>query len=176
MRSILLFAAMIFSVSPAIGQDIPAQTSVLTPDLSSASDANAAREGWKYFFFFKQGVSYEEAYLDFADCYRFLPTGPTSSTVPMFAPWRESAHAAPLKPSYNYGLVGHLIGRMLVGPMERRARQSRMRRCMEPRGYVRYPIARDAWDKLIDNYSVQSIALQAKAASGPRPIAAEVTQ
>jgi hypothetical protein len=47
---------------------------------------------------------------------------------------------------------------------------------MEPRGYLRYPLREEVWRQLIDNYSARSIALQAKAASGPAPGLAPVTR
>ena len=82
-----------------------------------------------------------------------------------------SLDAAIVKPVVvnNYGLVGTVIGGMVAGPIERRFRQSRMRRCMEPRGYERFPATEATWEEIIDNYSPGSIAVQAKLASGPRP-------
>lgn len=172
-------AFLILSASPASAQqqpDRPAPESVTLPDMSSSSDPAIAGDGWKYFYFHKQGVSYDHAYADFNECYRFLPSPGASPALPMFAPWREKPGSRPITATPAYGLVGSIIGGMVAGPIERRARQSRMRRCLEPRGYVRYPLAKDSWEKLIDNYSERSIAMQAKAASGPRPNAEVVTR
>lgn len=45
-------------------------------------------------------------------------------------------------------------------------RQSKMRRCMEPRGYTRYGVAEEIWEKVADMPPAQGIAVQAKIASG----------
>lgn len=158
---------------------IPDAASVIVPNLQSVSDPRIQKEGWKHFFFHKDGVSYTQAYEDFADCYRFLggpaPVGP--QPLPPYGararlPSDERLHSNP--PSN--GLVGMAIGEMVMGPMQRRLPQSRLRRCMEPRGYVRYPIDEPTWKLLVDAYSIKSIAVQAKVASGPRPVATVVSQ
>ena len=79
-------------------------------------------------------------------------------------------------PVNPYGLIGAGIGALVAGPIERRARQARLRRCMEPRGYVRYPLAERIWEQLVDDYSPGSIAAQALAAAGPTPDLEPVTR
>jgi hypothetical protein len=155
----------------------PDPASVTIPDLSSASDPSFAAQGWKYFFFHKQGISFDKAYSDFEECFRFLPVPNVSVSLPMFAPWDEKPGVKDLGfvPN-NYGLMGAVIGELIAGPLERRAHQSRMRLCLETRGYVRYPLSKAAWERLIDVYSEQSIAMQATAASGPKPRAVVVTR
>lgn len=182
MRTVLLGDLLILTSSPVLGQDRPAvpdPATITLPDMSSASDPKVAADGWKYFYFHKQGVAFDKAYADFEECYRFLPASDpflTSPFLPMFVPWEETPGFATMTPQPRYGLVGAAIGSLVMGPLQRRASQSRMRRCLEPRGYVRYPLAKGAWEQLIDNYSTQSIALQAKAAAGPRPNAEVVTR
>jgi len=170
----------LFLATPAFAQEqpqVPAIETVALPDMSSANDPAVAGDGWKYFYFHKQGISYAAAYADFSDCYRFQAAGGGSAALPMFAPWREKPNAKPVEATASpYGLVGDVILSMVMGPIDRRLRQSRMRRCLEPRGYVRYPLAKPSWEKLIDNYSTASIAMQAKVASGPRPNAEVVTR
>lgn len=176
-----LFLAALAAVvaTPASSQtssEIPDPSSVTLPDISTARVREASNDGWKYFYFHKQGVSFAAAYADLKECYRFLPVAGASPLLPMFVPWTEEPGFKELTPTSPYGLVGDLIGGMVLGPLERRARQSRMRRCLEPRGYVRFALPKDSWERLIDNYSERSVALQAKAASGPRPDAEVVTR
>jgi hypothetical protein len=173
-----LAAALGGAASPAFAQaDAPPDPSSITlPDMTPTRDRRVIADGWKHFYFHKAGVTYAEAYADFAECYRFLPRGALLAGLPMFAPWRETPGGVEFRPTNNYGLVGMAIAALVQGPLERRHRQSRMRRCMEPRGYVRYPLAEDAWRRLIDGYSRGSIALQALAASGPTPDLEPVTR
>lgn len=143
---------------------------VAIPDLSGGRDPDTVRNGWKYFYFWRADTSFEEAFADISECYLFLPVRYAHPGTPMFAPWEERPSAEIVRPSYQpYGLVGAAIGAIVAGPLERRARQSRLRRCMEPRGYQRYPLQERRWEQLTDNFSPASIAMQAKAASGPAP-------
>lgn len=174
-------AAALTVVVPSLasGQSVavapPDPAALVLPSLDG-SDPSVAREGWKYFYFHKEGATYEQAYGDFAECYRFMPSSSvTSGKLPMFVPWveRQGARAAPN--TNSYGLVGIAIAAIIDGPLTRRSRQSRLRRCLEPRGYVRYPIAKESWQKLFD-VTDESIALQAKAASLPKPSSRPVTE
>ena len=178
----LRIAAALTAVVPGVAFAQPAQT-VAPPDPASlvlpsldGSDPSVAREGWKYFHFHKAGVTYEQAYADFAECYRFMPSSSvTSGKLPMFVPGVERQGTRTAPNTNSYGLVGMAISAMLDGPLIRRSRQSRLRRCLEPRGYVRYPIPKESWQKLFD-VTDESIALQAKAASLPKPNSQPVTE
>lgn len=157
---------------PAYAQDTGAPvdtTTIVLPDLTGGRDADVVRNGWKYFYFWRADTSFEEALADFTECYRFLPVGSTHPGTPMFAPWEGRPAAEAYTPIPAYGLVGVAIGAIIAGPLERRARQSRLRRCMEPRGYQRYPLQERRWEVLTDNFSAASITMQAKAASGAAP-------
>ena len=146
------------------------------PDMTPTRHPGTIYNGWMHFYFHKAGVSYAEAYADFAECYRFLPGEKFYALTPAFAPWGERAGGVPLQMRNNSGLIGGLIVGAVQGPLQRRDRQSRMRRCMEPRGYLRYPLEEGVWHALIDNYSERSIAMQAIAASGPSPGLEPVTR
>jgi len=129
-------------------------------------------EGWKYFYFWKSSISYADAYADFYDCYRFLPVPNAAYGKLAFTPWVNEPHLTPRRDhteAGKFGLVGDVVGSMVAGPLERRLRQSRMRRCLEPRGYLRFPASKEVWEKILNNYSVESIAVQAKLASSGRP-------
>lgn len=182
MRKDLGFAAALAvwlgGAGPAAAQaDSPPDPATVTlPDLTPSSDPEVIKDGWKHFYFHKAGVSYAEAYADFSECYRYLPVAGADPGLPMFAPWGQVPGVERIQPSYNYGLVGIAIVALTAGPMERKASQSRLRRCLETRGYVRYPLPEKVWRQLVDDYSERSIALQAKAASLPAPGVEPVTQ
>ena len=171
-------AALFVGASTASAQVAPPDPSTVTlPDMTPTTDRRDIDIGWAYFYFHKAGVSYADAYADFAECYRFLPVLGTRAELPAFAPWNEPIipRSLQLGPSHM-GLGGDIILAIVSGPLERRAFQGRMRRCMEPRGYVRYPLRREVWEQLIDDYSPASIAMQALAATGPTPNLPQVTR
>ncbi len=165
--------------STAMAQATPPDPATVTaPAITNGRDPAIVEDGWKHFYFHRADTSYVEAYSDLADCYRFLPVPNASGvTMPGFAPWRARADNKTFNPvTSNYGLVGDLIGAMVAGPIERRARQSRMRRCMEPRGYRRYPMSEDAWKVAVSPYSPATLTIHAKLASGPPPDADPVPE
>jgi hypothetical protein len=124
----------------------------------------------KYVVFHKAGVSAEQAEADLTFCYAFLPHG-ASRVAPDFVAWGEEA-ATP-KMSYgggNYGLVGMGIAAIIDGPLERSIRQSRLYRCMVPRGYARYRTSEAIWKSLNDDADTPAqIRIQAMIAAGPTP-------
>lgn len=65
-----------------------------------------------------------------------------------------------------YGLVGVAIAAIIAGPLERSIRQSRLYRCMVPRGYARYRTSEDAW-KLLNSGREASRAIMLKRGSPP---------
>jgi hypothetical protein len=178
MREWIALAALLGGASPLSAQSDgpPDPVSIDLPDMTPTRDPGVIADGWRHFYFHKAGVSYAEAFADFADCYHFLPVQGASPALPAFAPWSEGAGVRVIQRSLPWGLTGAVILAIVSGPIDRRDRQSRMRRCMEPRGYLRYPVSEEVWSRLIDNYSARSIALQAKAASEPAPGLDPVTQ
>lgn len=173
-----LLAAASFWAQQASAQSVspPDPASLTVPDMTPTRDAGVIADGWRHFYFHKPGVSYEEAYRDFSDCYRFLPVPGASGEIPGFIPWRERPGTVSVQRVNNYGLVGAIIGGLVAGPIDRRDRQIRMRRCLEPRGYVRYPLSEEVWRQLTDDYSPRSIAVQALVASRPAPNLPQVTR
>ncbi len=84
---------------PALAQSAPAPPNpqtITVPDLSRSSDPDVVSNGWKYFFFQKAGVSFEEAYGDFADCARFLqPNDWGTVKLGRFVPWEAGPAVRP---------------------------------------------------------------------------------
>lgn len=178
MTLVVAASALLSAPSGAAAQTSapPDPATITLPDLTPSRDPKVIANGGKYYYFHKAGVTYAEAYEDFGECYRYLPVAYVDPNLPMFAPWSEKPGVETFQPSNNYGLVGMGIAALVLGPIERRARQAPVRRCLETRGYVRYPLAEDIWRQLIDGYSERSIAMQAKAASLPAPDAETVAR
>jgi hypothetical protein len=123
----------------------------------------------KYFIFHKPGVTVEQAEADLSFCWRFLPHG-MMRRAPDFVPFGKPEPAEAISYSNGgFGLVGSAIGAIIAGPLERSIRQSRMFRCMTPRGYSRYRVSEDVWNRLNSGDAAASIRLQARIAAGTVP-------
>jgi hypothetical protein len=123
----------------------------------------------KYWVLHKPGISLEAATADLTFCWRFVPHGVQRRT-PTFVPWGQVDATRPV--SYDggqYGLVGAAIGAIIAGPLERSIRQTRLFRCMVPRGYARYRVTEEMWKRLYQAEPEVAIATLARIASGPSP-------
>ncbi|MDB5710786.1 MAG: hypothetical protein JWL96_2856 [Sphingomonas bacterium] len=146
----------------------PVEQAEALPDL--AVPADKLGDDRKYIVFHKPGVTVEQARADLSFCWRFLPHG-VARQAPGFVPWRKADANRPVRYDGGaYGLVGLAIGAIIAGPLERSIRQSRLYRCMVPRGYARYRTSEDVW-KLLNTGSAapRAIMLQARIAAGPTP-------
>ncbi len=173
----LLGAALLFAVTePGAAQESAANANASDPLPNLTATAHDLADERKYFILHKAGVTIEQAEQDFSFCWRYLPRGVARST-PDFVPWRTSPdiHNATQHGS-NFGLVGDVIGAMIAGPIERSMRQSRIFRCMVPRGYRRYRTSEALWKQLNEGDPVRAIHVQARIAAGPVPQTPEVTQ
>lgn len=141
-------------------------------EITSASLAAPEKElgdERKYWVLHKPGATLEEVTADLSFCWRFVPHGVQRDT-PSFVPWEERDATRPV--SYDggqYGLVGMAIGAMIAGPLERSIRQSRLFRCMVPRGYARYRITEDMWKRIYQAEPAEAISTLARLATGPVP-------
>jgi len=144
------------------------------PDL--AVPAQELGDERKYFILHKPGVTAEQAEADLRLCWRFLPRGAQRGT-PDFIAWRSDDGARKkFETSNTFGLVGVVIGAIGAGPIERSLRQSRIFRCMVPRGYARYRTSEAMWKQLNEGDPGQAIRTQARIAAGPVPPTPEVTR
>jgi len=169
MRRTLLFAVCLAGApAPVLAQTTsPAVTDEALPDLAVAADQLG--DDRKYLIFYKPGVTVEQAAADLSFCWQFLPHG-VARRAPGFIPWKQADATRQVTYSGgNYGLVGAAIGAIIAGPIERSIRQSRLYRCMVPRGYARYRTSEDVWNLLNSDDQQRSIRLQARIAAGPVP-------
>ncbi len=67
-----------------------------------------------------------------------------------------------------------MIGAIVVPKIERGLRNNKLRRCMEPRGYVRYALPETAWKQINEGDERSLVLMQAKLATGNRPQQSEV--
>lgn len=132
----------------------------------------------KYFYFHKDGVSFEDALFDIRDCdslARGLNSGMGYQDV--YSPYGGLAGAAG-------GVIGNAIAAAIFGSAEkRRIRRVNLRRCMNFKGYDRYGLEKDLWQKFnfeegfsgeAEHIRQGAIIQQAKVASGPKPTTEEL--
>lgn len=166
-----------FWMITALSLATPVAAGAQTGDAPPALDIPAKELGdaRKYVVFHKPDVTAEQAEADLAFCWRFLARG-VQRRAPGFVPWRQTD--APRAAPYGvnpYGLVGDAIGAIIAGPLDRSVRQSRLYRCMLPRGYARYRTSETVWKQLNSDDATRSIRLQALIAAGPTPPTPRVT-
>ena len=164
---------ILFWSSIVVAQDeknLPALGTITVPDLSRSNTPEVVKNGWKFFFFHKSGVSFADAHADFTDCYRFLaPSGYADVTDSSFVPWRQESVRKDRVVSNGYTPVGGVIMKVfnIESSLARGDRQAKMRRCMEPRDYKRYGVFKDIWENVAAMEEVEAISIQAKIASEP---------
>ena len=122
----------------------------------------------KFFVFHKADVGLEQARADLGFCSRYIARG-QQRFLPTFVDWQHADPARPVPNNLNYGLVGVAIMSIIDGPIDRSVRQTRMMRCMLPRGYARFRTSEAVWKQLNSKDLAASIDLQARIASGPVP-------
>ena len=126
----------------------------------------------KYWLLHKPGITIDQATADFSFCWHFLPLLPRGAfrPVPGFVAWQKPNQVRAKSYTFGpYGIVGDVIGAMFAGPLERSMQQSRMFRCMVPRGYDRYRTSEVLWRQLYEGEPQQAIALLSSIAAGPVP-------
>jgi hypothetical protein len=154
----------------------PSPETILVPDVYSKPDEKVMKESNKFFFFYRTNTSFEQAFTDLHFCTQFTrATDPL--LLPAFVPWGEKGQRPVREPGPNpYGLVGELIVELLKSDVAGEY-INKMRRCMEPRGYIRYPMTETSWKEVHPkNGEQQSLFMQAKLASGKEPELPEARQ
>ena len=175
LAAVVVLAASLHAAHAQEAPPLPDPATVVVPDLSGSGKPEVIREGAKYFLFHREGVSFEAAHTDFSECFMYLqPSSWQSVNMNRFVPWDSQPGRRTLPSTNPYGLVGALIVVAVEGSLNHRDYQAKMRSCMEPRGYIRYGVAEAIWKRVTGLPPDQSIAVQAKIASGPafgKPVA-----
>lgn len=159
----------------ATAQSLPDPATIAVPDVTPSSDPKVKNQGYKFYYFHQSGVSFAAAYQDLVECRAHLAAG-GPARVPGFIPWDETHRREIPQTVSPYGLVGAALAAIILPTMERGARSNKMRRCMGTRGYARYAITEASWDRLNEGDERELILMQAKLASGPKPLDQEVTE
>lgn len=154
---------------PSHAQDAPPPpdpSAIAVPDLSGSGKPEVVRAGSKYFFFHQEGVTFDKAHADLSDCFRFLQPW-ENARMNQFVPWVGNPGRRTVPVTSQHGLVGALLFHAVEGTLRHRDYQAKLRVCMEPRGYTRYGVSEEIWRRVTALPQEQSVAVQAKIASGP---------
>lgn len=171
----VMLGLAIMAPSAAQAQEgLPDPDSISLPSVA-ADDPKVIKEGYKFFYFHRPENTFSEALADVAECRSFMHHGvypPQSS----FIPWVEPAKR-PVRTDYlDFNLVKTVLAAIILPKLNRGLDNNIVRRCMEPRGYKRYPLPEASWKAINEGEEVDNILKQAKLASGPAPTAPEVTE
>lgn len=158
---------------------VPDPATIAMPKLEFAATAEIEKDFDKYFFFNRADTSFEQALADLRECDGFA-RGLSNNYQYQEAPYPYTYTLA--------GVAGEVIANVMIaaifGSAEiRKLRRINMRRCMGYKGYQRYGLAKDLWqdfhfeEGLTEDKEVKRqamLAVQARVASGPKPVTKEL--
>ncbi|MES2044718.1 MAG: hypothetical protein V4475_12650 [Pseudomonadota bacterium] len=160
------------SVSVDLLTAIPDQASVVMPELTFAATPEIEAVYDKYYYFHRADTNFTTALADLRECDAFargLTTGIGYTATPY--PYAGTMAGA------VGGAIANVMVMMIFGSAaKRQLRRTNMRRCMHYKGYERYGLKRDLWEKFNFEEGLSSVkevdrqrylAQQAKVASAP---------
>lgn len=164
----------------------PDPASITVPDMASFKPTPSdIRRFDDYFYFHKEGVSYERAFAELDQCRGYSMVAQVGAIPPTIVPVggplvQDAPKRGMFDPPYSNNLtfgspLGSTIGYALVGMivanyMEELALATN-RRCMYWKGYSRYGTSRALWKAIDTGSDTEKLARRALLASGPRPAA-----
>lgn len=123
--------------------DLNDKAGVAMPVLAFTSDGTEAADFDKYYAFHRADTDFATAYGDIAECDGYA-RGLQSGIGYMQAPYPYAGTMA----GAVGGAIGNVMAVMIFGSAEkRRLRRVNMRTCMHFKGYQRYGLPKDLWDK-----------------------------
>lgn len=151
---------------------------IAMPNLAYTPTPVIAEDFDKYFFFHREGTDFSAAYADITECdslasgINFYMGADSGAIAGAMANYGVAAGAAG-------GVIGSLLADAIFGSAERRKiKRINMRNCMFYKGYDRYGLEKELWQKFHfeeglsrENAKDREAALlkQARVASGPKP-------
>jgi hypothetical protein len=151
---------------------VPDPSTVVMPELAFTASPEIEAVYDKYYYFHRADTSFTTALADLRECDAFargLTTGIGYTATPY--PYAGTMAGA------VGGAIANVMVMMIFGSAEKRKlRRTNMRRCMHYKGYERYGLKRDLWEKFNFEEGLSSVkevdrqrylAQQAKVASTP---------
>lgn len=164
--------------------------SIAAPDLNFAPTPDMVSRYDKYFYFHRDNTDFATALADIQECDSyargFADTSGNSGYMPaiqnqMVAQygWAGAAGGA------IGGLIGGAIAEETASAERRKMRRINLKKCMGFKEYQTYGLPKDLWSKFnfeeglkppSDEDRERKFRIQAKIASGPRPLVGEIKQ
>jgi hypothetical protein len=161
------------------GEEIPSSAGLEMPKLDFGSTPEIEADFDKYFYFHRDGTSFEEAYADIRECDAVA----SGSSIYLGGDPGIMAGQYGIGGAIG-GAIGSAIADAIFGSAARRAqRRTSLRNCMGFKQYKRYGLSRDLWTEFNfeegmgrkrEPVRLHAIALQALVASGPEPTTKEL--
>lgn len=159
-------------------EEIPSPAGLVMPQLDFTSTPAVEADFDKYFYFHRDGTSFEEAYADIREC-DALASGSSIYLGGNSGATAAAAATYGVLPAAIGGAIGGAIADAIFGSAARREqRRVSIRNCMGFKQYKRYGLSRDLWTQFNfeeglgrkrEPVRLHALALQALVASGPKP-------
>lgn len=160
---------------------VPDPASVTMPKLEFTASPEIAATYDKYFYFHRTDTDFPTALADIRECDGFarglaMPGGYGNTPAPY-------PYAGTLAGGVGAALGNALAVAIFGSAEKRKLRRANLRRCMNYKGYQRYGLEKELWQSFNFEEGLSSVqeaerqrklAMQAKVASGPRPIMKEL--
>ena len=164
----MLAGAMIFALGlaaqpgSAVAAPLPATIQSYQPGRGDAGDF------WRYFFFWKGGVTPEAARADLLECGTYAHSPVLWARIPERMPV-DGGVQGPNGTEGGYGLVGAAAFSLFEGAQVRRITLANLRRCMGFKGYRRYGLSAALWRPLNAGSPDEIVSRLAAIAAGAEP-------
>jgi hypothetical protein len=123
---------------------------------------------WRYFYFWKAGVTPDQARADILECRNYAANPILWARIPERMPLAGGVRG-PDGTEGGYGLIGALAFDLVSGAQERRISLANTRRCMGFKGYGRYGLSAALAGSLNQGNVDEVVARLVAVASGPEP-------
>lgn len=154
----------------------PDPATIKIPDLNFASTSGDSGDYDEYYYFYKHGVSYAQAFADLDQCRLLSLETQLAGVPPKFVPLGSDKIADRSRTDLSrawtmYGIAGGITVELIVRSAEDDNTRENDKRCMAYKGYARYGTTSDIWHEINAGSDSADIARQALIASGPKPSA-----
>jgi len=166
---------LLLLISPASAQAVitplqrPSAASIIVPDMGSFKPTpRDARNFDDYFYFHKDGVSYEDAFADLEQCRINAAMAQLIPDVPDVIPVGDAATNNTRLSDRTFPFFGMVGGFLIAGAEEDNAILTN-RKCMAYKGYRRYGTSRALFKQIDSGSDAEKQARKALIASGAVP-------
>lgn len=150
-------------------------SNIKIPDLTFQVTDKDRKNFHKQFFFHKNNVNLDKAYVDLLECFHYS-SGPNGGgnmfnpDVPKFVPLGPKVQIT----GEGYRHLGAIVDETIHGTQRLKFGKISLRKCMEFKNYDRYGLSKAEWRQLNDRDLHERIPLLALLASGSAPVAEKI--